>query len=80
MKKTTLQLQNGNHILWPEHDSGSGRISRHEGGTVVNVEYDAKTDGLIAKVVCTREWFYSGVEAVHNIAEKVKANEKVNVG
>jgi hypothetical protein len=67
MKKTTLQLKNGDHILWPEHDSGNGRFSRHESGTVLNVEYDAAKDGVVAKVVCIREWFNAGIAAVHEV-------------
>ena len=67
MNKTTLQLQKGDHILWPEHDHGKGIISRHESGTVVKIVYDKVNDGVVAKVFCTRDCFCSGINAIHNI-------------
>jgi hypothetical protein len=69
IEKTTLQLRRGDRILWPEHDLGDGRMSRHNSGTVVDVEYDKANDGVVAKVVCTREWFNAGIQAVHSVEE-----------
>jgi hypothetical protein len=69
-KKTTLQLRQGDRILWTEHDLGNGRVSRHDSGTVVSVEYDKEKDGVLAKVVCTRERFNAGINAVYDVKSK----------
>jgi hypothetical protein len=68
-KKGTLELQPGDRIIWPEHDlQGNGTLTRHESGSVVRVLYDG--DGSAARVVCTREWFMSGILATHEVEEK----------
>jgi len=69
-KKTTLKLSQGDRILWPEHDWGNGRVSRHDSGTVVNVEYDQEKDGVTATVICTRETFSAGIDAVYDVKRK----------
>lgn len=64
--KTTLNLVEGDRILWPEHEG-----SRHDSGTVIRVEHDPRKDGCVAKVVCTREWFSSGINAVHLVEDRL---------
>jgi len=59
--KTTLNLVEGDRIMWPEHEG----LGRHDSGTVIRVEHDPQKDGSVAKVVCTREWFNSGIKAEH---------------
>jgi len=72
MKKLLTELVPGDCIIWPERvntdNRWGGSTTRNNSGAVVSVELP--TDGgCVAKVICTREWFFAGIAAEYDVKD-----------